>query len=311
MRLVFAGTPEIAETILAALLAAQHEVLAVLTQPDRKAGRGQKLQASPVKVLAEAEGIPVFQPTKLKDPELINTLRALAPQVMVVVAYGLMVPEELLHLPRDGCWNVHVSLLPRWRGAAPIQRAIEAGDMVTGVSIMQMDAGLDTGPILLQRSLAISPEDTALSLHELLADLGAEALLTALELGQEGKLAPRAQSNEGVTYAHKLSKTEGRLDFSLPAMALARKVRAFYPWPMTTVEYNGILFKIGQVSVLETESKGRLGQILAVNAAGITVQTALGRLRIETIQQPGAKMLSVREFLLGHPDLFVIESEFT
>ena len=311
MRILFAGTPDIAKTILAALQASEHEVLLVLTQPDRPAGRGQKLQQSAVKIFAAQAALPVLQPNTLKDPSILAILQDFQADLMVVVAYGLMLPAAVLNTPKHGCWNVHVSLLPRWRGAAPIQRALEAGDTETGVSIMQMDVGLDTGPILLQKTTPIFPDDHAEILHHRLADLGAEALLEALTVLQHGQLAPKVQSIQGVTYAEKLTKAEGRLDFSLSALALDCKLRAFYPWPMMVTEYNGTLFKIGKASVVDTDTQGYLGQIIEVSAAGIIVQTAKGRLRLEALQRPGGKMLSLGEFLRGHKDYFVLESTFS
>lgn len=311
MQIIFAGTPEIAKVVLEKLLQSKHDIVAVLTQPDRPAGRGQKLQVSPVKQLAQLKNLPVLQPESLKSADIQETLRQLGADLMVVVAYGLLLPKAVLDLPKYGCWNVHVSLLPRWRGAAPIQRAIEAGDMQTGVSIMQMDEGLDTGAILLQQEVQILPEDTALSLHDRLAEVGGDALLKALELFASGHLQAQVQATEGVTYAQKLRKDEGVLDFSLSALELERKVRAFYPWPMAHVQYNEVLLKVGQVSVADTESQGPIGQIIDINPEFILVQTALGRLRFHALQMPGGKMLNMREFLNGHRDFFIEGSEFT
>lgn len=308
MRLLFAGTPEIAKVVLEKLYASGQEIVAVLTQPDRPAGRGQKLQESAVKQFAKAQQLKILQPASLKNVEIQDELKSFNADLMIVVAYGLIVPQVVLDIPKFGCWNIHVSLLPRWRGAAPIQRAIEAGDKHTGVSIMQMDAGLDTGPILLQKEIDILPQDTAASLHDRLADLGSEALLAALDLLAQNKLKSVPQALQEVVYAQKLSKEEGRLDLSLSMDELLRKVRAFNPWPMTYVEYNGELFKLGKVSVSDHKSRGPVGEIIDVNPDFILVQTGTGRLRIEALQKAGGKMLTVREFLNGHKDLFVIGS---
>lgn len=308
MRLLFAGTPEIAKVVLEKLYASGQEIVAVLTQPDRPAGRGQKLQESAVKQFAKAQQLKILQPASLKNVEIQDELKSFNADLMIVVAYGLIVPQVVLDIPKFGCWNIHVSLLPRWRGAAPIQRAIEAGDKHTGVSIMQMDAGLDTGPILLQKEIDILPQDTAASLHDRLADLGSEALLAALDLLAQNKLKSVPQALQEVVYAQKLSKEEGRLDLSLSVDELLRKVRAFNPWPMTYVEYNGELFKLGKVSVSDHKSRGPVGEIIDVNPDFILVQTGTGRLRIEALQKAGGKMLTVREFLNGHKDLFVIGS---
>lgn len=309
MKILFAGTPEIAQVILAKLYATNHDIVAVLTQPDRPAGRGQKLQMSAVKQFAITKGLKVLQPESLKTTEVCSLLQAFDADLMIVVAYGLIVPKVILNIPRFGCWNVHVSLLPRWRGAAPIQRAIEAGDAETGVSIMQMDEGLDTGAVLLQEKTPIFPSDTALSLHDRLAHMGSQALLKALEQLQLGTLQAQAQDEHGATYAHKLMKEEGRLDFSLSALELERRIRAFYPWPMTFMFYNGESFKIGEAMAVDLETEGPLGLIVDVNPEFILVQCAQGCLRIHALQKPGSKMLSVREFLNGYPNYFVVGSE--
>ncbi|WP_081136608.1 methionyl-tRNA formyltransferase, partial [Halomonas sp. BC2] len=232
LRVVFAGTPDFAASSLAALLDSEHEVVAVYTQPDRPAGRGRKLTPSPVKQLAQAQALPVYQPISLKDAEAQAELAALNADVMVVVAYGLLLPQAVLDTPRLGCINVHASLLPRWRGAAPIQRAIEAGDSASGVTIMQMDAGLDTGAMLHEVRTPITPRTTGGDLHDRLAIQGANALIHVLDNLDNGSLQATAQPDEGVTYAAKLSKAEAELDFSQPAEQLARKIRAFNPWPV-------------------------------------------------------------------------------
>ncbi|MWJ27277.1 methionyl-tRNA formyltransferase [Halomonas sp. ZH2S] len=232
LRIVFAGTPDFAAASLAALLESRHQVIAVYTQPDRPAGRGRKLTPSPVKQLALEHELPVYQPASLKAAEAQSQLADLQPDIMVVVAYGLLLPKAVLEIPRLGCLNVHASLLPRWRGAAPIQRAIEAGDPESGVAIMQMDEGLDTGAVLLEARTPITATTTGGELHESLATLGATALIDALKGVAEGKMTPSPQSEDGVTYAAKLSKAEAELDFSQGAATLAAKVRAFNPWPV-------------------------------------------------------------------------------
>ncbi len=311
MKLLFAGTPEIAKVVLEKLCNSQHDILAVLTQPDRPSGRGQKLHESEVKQFAGTQNLTVLQPLTLKDAEIQAKLQAFNADLMIVVAYGLMVPKAVLSIPKLGCWNIHVSLLPRWRGAAPIQRAIEAGDERTGVSIMQMDEGLDTGPILLQKIIDILPEDTSATLHDRLALFGADTLLQALDRLQAGDLQAVPQTEYDMTYAKKLTKEEGRLDFSLPAQVLACKVRAFTPWPMAYVIYNDEVFKVGKVTVVDTTSHGVVGEIIDINPEFILVQTGQGRIRLLALQKAGGKMLSIREFLNGHKDLFIEGSAFT
>jgi len=240
LRLVFAGTPEFAVPCLEACLAAPADVVAVYTQPDRPAGRGRKLTPSPVKQRALDATISVEQPETLKALDAQQRLAAYAPDLMIVVAYGLILPKKVLAIPRLGCWNVHASLLPRWRGAAPIQRAILAGDVETGIDLMQMEAGLDTGPVLIERRTPIGDDDTGGSLHDRLATLGADALAEGLARAARGEtLTPRAQAETGVAYAHKIEKSEGRLDWNEPASVLARKVRAFDPWPGTEADLWG------------------------------------------------------------------------
>jgi len=303
LRIIFAGTPEFAAESLAALLASSHQVVAVLTQPDRPAGRGRTLQPSPVKVLAEHQGIPVLQPESLKGEVIRAELAALAADVMVVVAYGLIIPADVLALPRHGCVNVHGSLLPRWRGAAPIQRAIAAGDHESGVGIMQMEAGLDTGPVLLEVRTPIQPDDTGGSLHDRLAVLGADALVQALANLDElqSKAAPQPQA--GITYAHKLTKEEAQLDWSKSALALAREVRAFNPWPVSWVSRPEGPLRV--LSAMPGTGKGEPGTLLAVSAAGIEVACGEGSLRLTEIQLPGKKPLPVADLLRGRADLFV------
>ncbi len=307
MKLIFAGTPEIAAVVLERLLQTEHQICAVLTQPDRPAGRGQKSLASPVKILAEAKQIPIHQPLSLKAPEIQQTLQAYDADLMIVVAYGLIVPQAVLDIPRLGCWNIHVSLLPRWRGAAPIQRAIEAGDTETGVTIMQMDKGLDTGPILLQEAVSITPTMTGGELHDLLAERGAECLLQALK--QQAALEPQVQPTEGMTYAAKLTKEEACIDWQQPATTLDCKIRAFHPWPICFTHYEGQVLRILKARVGQA-GPGVAGTIMQVGPEALTVQTGEGRLDILSLQLPGSKALEVKVFLQGRRDFFKVGSVF-
>jgi len=309
MRIVFAGTPEFARVALAALLNAGHEVPLVFTQPDRPAGRGMKLRPSPVKELALEKGIPIAQPRSLRldgrYPEdalaARQALQSVAPEVMVVAAYGLILPAWALVLPTHGCLNIHASLLPRWRGAAPIQRAIEAGDATTGITIMQMDEGLDTGDILLEKVIAITGEHTAATLHDDLAELGGAAIVEALEALQQGVLQPRVQPAEGVTYAAKLEKTEAALDFLHPAAELERRIRAFAPFPGATMYLPGLEHpvKVWKADVLPGEVTEPPGTLLRVSPQGIDIATADGVLRLLEVQKAGGKRQSVASFVQG------------
>lgn len=313
LRVGFAGTPEFAATALRALLDAGVEVPLVLSQPDRPAGRGMKLQASPVKQLAQAHDIRVVQPRSLrldgKYPEEAADARAqlLAAglDVLVVAAYGLILPPWVLPLPRLGCLNIHASLLPRWRGAAPIHRAIEAGDTETGVTIMQMDEGLDTGDMLLLERLAIGPGDSTGRLHDRLADVGGRLVLRALADAAAGRLQPQPQPAEGVCYAHKIDKAEAALDWTQSAVLLERRVRAFDPFPGAHTSWQGEPLKVW-AAVAEggdqPPSQGQsLGQILSADATGVLVQCGQGRLRLQTLQRAGGKRLGVADFLRGVP----------
>jgi len=296
-RIVFAGTPEFAVPTLRALADSPHRPLAVFTQPDRPAGRGRGLRSSAVKQAARNLGIPVHQPERL-DAAAQATLRGLEPDLVVVVAYGLILPQAVLDLPRLGCWNIHASLLPRWRGAAPIQRAIEAGDPQTGVCIMQMDAGLDTGPVLLRLSTPIGPTDTGNSLHERLSELGAEALLRCLELLSRDELpVPLAQSTEGVRYAAKLDKAQASLDWRRSAAELERQVRAFNPWPVAWCEIEGQRLRVWHTQVIETTANAEPGTILSRSADGLEIAIGAGRLRLLEVQGEGGRRMPVAEFL--------------
>ena len=297
MNIVFAGTPEFAAVALRALLAHGFGVPLVLSQPDRPAGRGMQLQMSAVKQLALEHGIEVFQPLSLKkDPAAMERLRSVPMDAMVVAAYGLILPQSVLDIPARGCLNIHASLLPRWRGAAPIARAIEAGDAESGVCIMRMEAGLDTGPVLLREALPIADNDTAASLHDKLAILGARLIVTALR--SLDTLVPQGQAQEGVTYAAKIEKAEAQLDFRLPAMQLARKIRAFDPFPGSTASIAGTLLKIWSAVPAGAAGAAAPGAILAANSEGVTVACGENStLRLEVLQKPGARRLPAREFL--------------
>lgn len=297
MRLVFAGTPEFAACSLDALLAAGHEVVLVLTQPDRPAGRGMKLQASPVKLRAEKAGIPVYQPDRLKSPESWEPIREVAADLMVVVAYGLILPQAVLDIPRQGCVNVHASLLPRWRGAAPIHRAIEAGDTETGVCIMQMDAGLDTGPVLSRVLLPIDSRETTQTLHDRLAVSGAQLLCETLA---QSLPAAVAQSETGVTYAHKISKEEGLINWQTSAVEIDRKVRAFNPFPAASFMLDGQVVKVWASELVEGGVAGEPGRVLCADAQGILVSCGEGVLRLMQIQSAGGRRMSAGDYLAGH-----------
>jgi len=282
LRVVFAGTPQFAVPSLEACLASGAQVVAVYTQPDRPAGRGRKLAASPVKQAALAAGITVEQPETLRDKSARERLRDHAPDLMIVVAYGLILPKSVLAIPRLGCWNVHASILPRWRGAAPIQRAILAGDLETGVDVMQMEAGLDTGPVLLEARTPIHPDDTGGRLHDRLAELGADALGEALARVLRGEtLVARAQSADGVTYAHKLDKAEAQLDWSEPAAVLARKVRAFDPWPVAEAVIGGERLRLWSAeAVAAGDYVAPPGTLVERHRDAIDIATGDGLLRI-------------------------------
>jgi methionyl-tRNA formyltransferase len=300
LRIGFAGTPTFAEQALQAILNAGFGVAVVLTQPDRPSGRGMQLTPSPVKQLAVQAHIPVEQPVSLRNAEAQAMLRAYDLDVLVVVAYGLILPQAVLDLPRYGCLNIHGSLLPRWRGAAPIHRAIEAGDTETGVCIMQMDAGLDTGPVVDAARLFILPAETTAHLHDRLAALGAERIVAVLQKLAEGEtLTMQAQPKAGVTYAHKLEKAESLLDLKSAATQLDRKIRAYNPFPGAVLQSAGKPIKIWRASM--ADGNGLPGTVLAVDEAGVIVACGEGALRLEVLQAPGGKRLPAAEFLRGHP----------
>jgi methionyl-tRNA formyltransferase len=295
VKIAFAGTPEFAAVALRALLAAGFEIPLVLTQPDRPAGRGQKLVASPVKQVALAHGIPVHQPEKLRGPATHQPLIDAAPDVLVVAAYGLILPQAVLDIPKRGCLNIHASLLPRWRGAAPIQRCLEAGDAETGVTIMQMEAGLDTGPMLLQESLKIGAGETAATLHNRLAEQGGRLIVDALQ--RLASLSPTLQPAEGVTYASKIDKAEAAIDWTQPATAIERRIRAFDPFPGCTTTLGEATLKLWRAQL--AEGSGQPGEILAVASTGITVACGEGALQLTELQKPGGRRLASADFLAG------------
>lgn len=300
MKIIFAGTPPFAAVALSALLGMEHhQIVAVLTQPDRPSGRGMKQTASPVKELAQQHGISLLQPDTLKAESIQQLLRELQADVMVVAAYGLILPLAVLQIPRFGCLNIHASLLPRWRGAAPIQRAILAGDSETGITIMQMDAGLDTGNMLLQKHCPITLDDTTQTLHDRLAVLGAESIVETLQLLELGKLHPQKQDESRTCYAAKLNKAEARIDWGRPASELARAVRAYNPFPAAHTELNGTPIKVWRASA---DSKtGLPGTVLATSRAGIEVACGEGSLVLEMLQKPGGKVVPAAQFMQGLP----------
>jgi methionyl-tRNA formyltransferase len=305
MRVVFAGTPGFAEEHLRFLLDhTSHEVIAVYTQPDRPAGRGKKITASPVKQLAEAHGLLVHQPSTLRDANAQQALINLNPDLMIVVAYGLILPKNILAIPRHGCINVHASLLPRWRGAAPIQRAIEAGDIETGVTIMQMDEGLDTGDSLLSISCAIEDIDTAATLHDKLSVLGCSALNEVLQQINNHELQPKKQDNARASYAQKISKVEAKIDWTLPATVLEKKIRAFNPHPVAFFEIDSDPVRIWGAACLNENTSQLPGTILSLSKEGIRIATGNKILLLEKLQLPGKKLMSVGDVLNGHAHHF-------
>lgn len=304
LKIVFAGTPDFAASVFDAVLNSSHQVIAAYTQPDRPAGRGRKLTASPVKQLAEQHGIPVYQPLNFKDNAAIKALQDLQPDIMVVVAYGLLLPQTVLDIPRLGCINVHASLLPRWRGAAPIQRAIAAGDKETGVTIMQMDAGLDTGDMLLKVSTPIAPDDTGGSLHDRLAELGAQACVEALDQIANGTITAEKQDDSLANYAHKLSKEEGALDWRNSAQSLYDKIRGFYPWPIAHTLLGDQTLRIHGAQLGDTTPCGKPGEVINADKSGIRVATGDGQLLLTRLQLPGGKALDVADLLNSKKELF-------
>lgn len=299
MKILFAGTPSFAAAALAALCEAGHEVVAVLTQPQRAAGRGMVVRPAAVAQEAARRGLHVLDPPSLKDAAVHARLARFDAEVFVVAAYGMLLPQAVLDIPPKGCLNIHASLLPRWRGAAPVQRAIEAGDRETGVTIMRMDAGLDTGPVLLERRIGIAHDETSGTLFARLAGLGAAAIVEALARLDE--LTPIPQAAQGVTVAKKVLKAEAAIDWSLPAAVIERRVRAFDPFPGTETSHRGLKLKIWRATPVDSPSHPAPGQVLEVGAAGLLVATGTGALWLTELQRPGGKRLPAADFLRGHP----------
>ena len=300
MRLIFAGTPAFAAVVLEALLHSAHQVELVLTQPDRPAGRGMKMVSSEVKRLALKHGLSVLQPATLRDAEVVNSVAALGADAMIVAAYGLILPPEILGVFKYGCINIHASLLPRWRGAAPIQQALLAGDIETGVSIMRMEEGLDTGPVFTIERIRIESRDTSSTLHDKLAALGAQSIVRALAGIESGGLHAEPQSDVGITYAHKITREQARIDWKLPAVELDRAVRAFNPFPAAFSYFDEQVVKIWDAKVA-SGSSAEPGEIVAVSDAGIVVACGSGALCLTRLQRSGGKQLPVAEFLRGFP----------
>ncbi len=298
MKIIFAGTPHFAASALA-VLKEEHQIVAVLTQPDRPSGRGMQLTASPVKQFALLHDLPVMQPDSLKSEDVQRELTKFNADVMVVAAYGLILPKAVLTMPRYGCLNIHASLLPRWRGAAPIQRAIMAGDAETGITIMQMDEGLDTGDMLLRNTCVIAPDDTAVTLHDKLAKLGATSIREALHLLPDNKLTPIKQNETAVTYAAKLLKSEGKIDWQWDAQQIERSVRAFNPFPVSHATFSDTAIKIWQASVINRQ--GTAGMVLAFDKQGITVACGKDALRLEVLQRPNGKAQPAVQLLQAIP----------
>ncbi|MGF1790709.1 methionyl-tRNA formyltransferase [Photobacterium profundum] len=304
LRIVFAGTPDFAARHLAALLSSQHEVIAVYTQPDRPAGRGKKLTASPVKNIALENDLPVYQPASLRNEDAQQELAALNADIMIVVAYGLLLPKIVLDTPKLGCINVHGSILPRWRGAAPIQRSIWAGDEETGVTIMQMDEGLDTGDMLTIATLAIEPTDTSATMYDKLAGLGPNALIDCLSEISAGTAIAKKQNDELANYAKKLNKEEAKIDWAMEATAIERCIRAFNPWPMSYFAVAEQNVKVWH-AVVEADNQGKTpGTILSADKQGITVATGKGALRLIELQPPGKKAMKAQDILNSRREWF-------
>lgn len=300
MKIIFAGTPAFAAKALESILASSHKVLAVLTQPDRPAGRGMQLTASPVKQVAQQHNLPVLQPSTLKDAEIQHQLVAYQADVMVVAAYGLILPKPVLEMPRYGCLNIHASLLPRWRGAAPVQRAILAGDKETGITIMQMDEGLDTGAMLLMSPCRIEDSDTSATLLDKLTNIGAEAILEVLNKLPSGAIKPEAQDSSQATYANKLIKTEAALDWKNASEQLQRAIQAYNPFPVASATLNQTTIRIWQATA-RPDGHGKPGQILSVDKQGILVACGKGALNLEVLQRPNNKAMPASQFVQGFP----------
>lgn len=304
LRIIFAGTPDFAANALSALIKSEHQIVAVYTQPDRPAGRGRKLRASPVKEVALENDIPVLQPDNLKEAETQEVLRSFNADVMIVAAYGLILPQVVLDIPRLGCLNIHASLLPRWRGAAPIQRAIAAGDTKSGITIMQMNAGLDTGDILQLSSCPITEDDSGGTLHDRLAEIGAKAILETLHNLDRDKINPVAQDDMLATYAHKLNKKEAQINWQLSAVEIERLIRAFNPWPVAYTRFDETTLRIWQAQALtldsNTNANSKPGTVLSCDKKGIDISCGEGTLRLLKLQPSGSKAMDVAAFMNGH-----------
>ena len=314
MRIIFAGTPDFAATALTTLLEAGHNIIAVYTQPDRPAGRGRKLKPSPVKALALAHSIPVEQPLNFKEAASLETLKHYNADLMIVAAYGLLLPPAVLTTPKHGCLNIHASLLPRWRGAAPIQRAIISGDKETGITIMQMNEGLDTGDMLLKLTTPIADTDTSGSLHDRLATLGGRAILSALQQLTAQLLQPEKQDETRTSYASKLAKTEAWIDWSQSAQSIDRQIRAFNPWPICQTKLADKIIRIHQAEIVDqtTSSADRkAGEIIAYSKNAIDVQCGTGQLRLRKCQLPNSRAMSISDIHNGHPELFKPAQQFS
>lgn len=310
LKVIFAGTPEFALPMLEALFESPHEICAVFTQPDRPAGRGQKMHSSPIKQFAVEKHLPIFQPNTLRDPVIQQQIAELQADVMIVVAYGLILPAVILAMPKYGCINVHASLLPRWRGAAPIQRAILAGDTETGISIMQMDAGLDTGPVYERRACEILTTDTASLVHDKLTQIGSESLMHCLEKIQNGTAHTIPQINEYATYATKLNKTEADIQWQQSAQEIDRMIRAFNPWPIAYSTLDDQHIRIWSATPLNTETNASPGTLIQKNKDEIIVATGKGDLRLNYLQLPGGKSLATKDLLNAHAALFAPGQQF-
>ncbi len=300
LKVIFAGTPDFSVAPLLALIESHHEVIAVYTQPDRPAGRGRALKPGPVKAVAMQHDIPVYQPLNFKQEEDLHKLEELQADIMIVVAYGLILPQRVLDAPRLGCLNIHASLLPRWRGAAPIQRCIQAGDEKTGITIMQMEAGLDTGPMLHVEAIEIGPRETGGELHDRLAPIGAQALMTALDKLQANQLSPQQQDDALANYAHKLEKQQAKIDWQQPAVDIDRMVRAFNPWPVAFSELDGKPLRVWQTQLTDSKSQAQPGTIEAADANGLAVATADNLLLITQLQPAGKRMMATADFVNAH-----------
>ncbi len=305
MDIIFCGTPEFSVPPLTDLINAGHQIKAVFTQPDKRKGRGQQVQKTPVKLEAEKHNIPVFQPTSLKDPAVAELIASHNPDLMVVVAYGMIIPQNILDIPQHGCWNIHASLLPRWRGAAPIHRAILAGDKQTGVAIMQMEAGLDTGPVFHMYPTDIQTNDTSSTLHDRLSKMGGEAIVDCVTQLQNNTLpTANPQNNELVTYAHKLSKSESTIDWQQTANCIERQIRAFNPWPGSHTVINGENVKIWASKVIKSDSKATPGDITLANKNQLHIQTQKNQIAVLEIQKSGKKRMPIDSFMAAKKDWF-------